>query len=196
MTTYPAARFDHARELVHEYLSGESPPEPLRRLLDALLGGIRELDQERSARERRLERTQLECETDVVTGLLNRFGWQRRLEREEDRARRFGEFGDPVAVLSVRLASAADGHRLALTARVLRDTLRPGDPLARLDGAEFAALLAGASPAAVAELVGRVRAVLPGHATVSWAPLVSSAPLGSSGIESVEGSGERSISAL
>jgi hypothetical protein len=169
MTTSPALRFDHARDLVAEYLAGRHAaagpaPEPLRHLLDMLLGGIRELDRERAERERRLERTQLESETDRLTGLLNAQGWERRLDAERDRHRRFGE---PAAVVSIRHPPDTD---FLPAARTLRSILGPAVILAHPELATFTALLLGADAIHVAVRVRHLRHDLAG-AAVTWSPL-------------------------
>ena len=165
MTTSPVLRFDQARDLVQGYLRTEPAPEPpLRDLLDSLLGGIRELDRERAARERRLERTQLESETDPMTGLLNLQGWQSRLTSEQDRCRRFGE---PAVVVTIDVGPAADPGRAAQS---LRAALRPGAVLARTGPGRFATLLLGPDDAAITGQVQALRAGLVG-ASVTWSPL-------------------------
>lgn len=138
--------------------------EPLLDLLCRMLGDVLTLDLERAAADRRLERTQLEPETDLLTGLLNRHGWLRRLELESARQR---VFGDQVQVVVVRLEGASstrgtgtDDECLRRAARTMRAALRPGDILARLSGNEFRLLVPGASAEAAAGLAGRLRTAL------------------------------------
>src|ERR1700712_717807 len=59
--------------------------EPLLTLLSNLLSCVVDADQATTAARRPLELTTLEAATDAMTGLLNRRGWDRYIEREEDR---------------------------------------------------------------------------------------------------------------
>jgi diguanylate cyclase (GGDEF)-like protein len=131
-----------------------------------LLSSVLEADTAavRSARE--LERAVSEAETDTLTGLLNRRGWERWLAREEDRFRRFG---DPASVVMMDLdglkrVNDTEGHDagdtyLRRTADTLRSVTRRGDPLARLGGDEFA-MVATVGPDDVGPLVARLQGAL------------------------------------
>ncbi len=138
---------------------------PLLSLLGALLSSILEADLGRTRLQRELERAHEEAETDPLTGLLNRRGWDRHLAREEAR---YARFGDPAAVLVIDLdglktINDSEGHeagdRLIVRAgEAIVDALRPTDVVARLGGDEFAVLLANVSPADCESLVDRVLA--------------------------------------
>jgi diguanylate cyclase (GGDEF)-like protein len=140
--------------------------ETLLDLLSSLLSSVLEADTAavRSARE--LERAVSEAETDTLTGLLNRRGWERWLVREEERFRRFG---DPASVVMMDLdglkrINDTDGHdagdaHLRRTADTLGSVTRRGDPLARLGGDEFA-MVATVGPDDVGPLVTRLQAAL------------------------------------
>jgi diguanylate cyclase (GGDEF)-like protein len=108
--------------------------------------------------EQALESAQHAAETDALTGCLNRRGWERALEREEDRCRRHDL---PATVVIVDLDSLKEindgqGHDagddlIRGCARVLRATVRIHDTVARLGGDEFGVLAthsgdAGAPP--------------------------------------------------
>lgn len=146
--------------------AGFATNEKLLDLLSSLLSSVLEADTNavRSARE--LERAVTEAETDSLTGLLNRRGWDRWLAREEERFRRFG---DPASVVMMDLdglkrINDADGHEagdayLRRTAATLRSVIRKEDALARLGGDEFA-VMAAAGPEDAAPLVARLRAAL------------------------------------
>ena len=120
---------------------------PLVRLLARLPGSIVEADLHRLEIERALETTREAANHDPLTGLLNRRGWDARLDTEERRARRYGS---PAAVLVIdldRLKAINDslGHDagdalLVRAADTLLATVRESDAVARVGGDEFAVL--------------------------------------------------------
>jgi diguanylate cyclase (GGDEF)-like protein len=140
--------------------------ETLLDLLSSLLSSVLDADTNavRSARE--LERAVSDAETDTLTGLLNRRGWERWLTREEDRFRRFG---DPASVVMMDLdglkrVNDTEGHDagdayLRRAAETLRSVTRRGDPVARLGGDEFA-MVATVDPDDVSSLVSRLQDAL------------------------------------
>ncbi|WP_373696086.1 sensor domain-containing diguanylate cyclase [Actinomycetospora aurantiaca] len=135
-------------------------------LLSSLLSSVLEADTNTVDSARELERAVSDAETDQLTGLLNRRGWTRWLEREEERFRRFG---DPACVLMMDLdglkqVNDTQGHEagdryLQRTAETLRRATRHGDPLARLGGDEFA-MVATIGPDDAGPLVARLQRVL------------------------------------
>lgn len=140
---------------------------PLLDLLSSMLSAVLEADTAATDAARALELARRDADTDVLTGLLNRRGWERFLRVEEQRYRRFG---DPACVVVLdldHLKSVNDtrGHdagddyiRRAATA--LAGTVRGGDVLARLGGDEFGLLAVGATPEQTVELVGRMERAL------------------------------------
>ncbi len=140
---------------------------PLLRLLTGLLGTVLEADLEHTAIERDLERAELAAETDALTGLLNRRGWDRVLTMEEDRYRRFGDACTVVVVDldDLKVVNDSQGHDagdayLQLAARTLTAAVRPTDVVARLGGDEFGVLLDGVGSERAVSLVQRLQATL------------------------------------
>jgi diguanylate cyclase (GGDEF)-like protein len=140
--------------------------ESLLDLLSSLLSSVLEADTNAVRSARDLERAVSDAETDTLTGLLNRRGWERWLAREEERFRRFG---DPASVVMMDLdglkrVNDTEGHEagdayLRRAAETLRSVTRRGDPVARLGGDEFA-MVATLDPDDVGPLVARLQDAL------------------------------------
>jgi diguanylate cyclase (GGDEF)-like protein len=113
------------------------------RILSTILH--RELDAEESLR--RAERAEAEALVDELTGLFNRRGWERLIEREEARSMRYGH-GATVVMMDVdglKRMNDQHGHTagdrvLIGVAGALRSVIRENDVAARLGGDEFAIL--------------------------------------------------------
>jgi diguanylate cyclase len=145
-----------------EFISHEA----LLDLLSSLLSSVLEADTAATDSARALEQAVTEAETDPLTGLLNRRGWDRWLAREEDRFRRFG---DPACVVMLDLdglkaVNDLQGHDagdryIRRAAAVLRGSVRVGDPVARLGGDEFA-LVAPVAAEDAGRLVDRLQDTL------------------------------------
>ena len=140
---------------------------PLLDLLSGLLSAVLDADLSATAASRELERARREAETDALTGLLNRRGWDRFVEQEEERFRRFGDVASVVVIDLDNLKAVNDvqGHDagdeyIRCAAAALAATVRRDDVLARLGGDEFGIIAVGASPAEAAELVGRAEKAL------------------------------------
>ncbi len=100
------------------------------------------------ASQQLIERVIEDSERDVLTGLLNRRGWERALGVEESRCQRSGCSATVIVVDLDGLKAVNDsrGHAagdafLQRTAGVLRESSRPSDVVARLGGDEFAVLV-------------------------------------------------------
>ena len=158
-------------------LAGELPTiELLGRLLGTLLA--QELD--RQELQGRFERAELDSLTDPLTGVGNRRAWDRLLDAEEARCRRYGS---PASLVSIdldelKLVNDADGHvagdrLLCRAAEVIGSTKRAADVVARLGGDEFGVLAVECDEDAAAVLAERIRHALEaagvrasvGHAT-------------------------------
>jgi len=120
---------------------------PLLEMVAAMLSGVLAAELRAIDAERGRERAQNELEVDTLTGLFNRLGWDRVLELEQQRCRRFG---NPACVVIVDLdglqalneARGRDaGDRLIRrTGKVLSKTVRESDVVARIGGGKFAIL--------------------------------------------------------
>ncbi len=140
---------------------------PLLDLLSSLLSAVLEADMSATSAARELEEARREADTDRLTGLLNRRGWDRFLEVEEQRFRRFGDSACVVVLDLDHLKFVNDtfGHDagddyLRRAAAALAANLRDGDVLARLGGDEFGILAVGASVECTSELVERLEKAL------------------------------------
>jgi diguanylate cyclase (GGDEF)-like protein len=112
--------------------------------------------------------------TDELTGLPNRRAWDDVFERELAAARRHGQ---PLSVAMLDLdhfKAYNDRHGHLAGDGLLRDAaaawlqhLRASDVLARWGGEEFVLLLPGTTAPQAAELVLRLRGLLPDNVTFS-----------------------------
>ena len=138
--------------------------ESLLTLLAHLLGVVLEADLALTEQARLTERAQAEAETDPLTELYNRRGWDRLLVAEEARYRRFA---DPASIVVIDLdqlktvndehGHAAGDELLALTAAMLKGCVREGDLVARLGGDEFGVLAGRSTPEQTEALVVRLK---------------------------------------
>jgi diguanylate cyclase (GGDEF)-like protein len=136
--------------------------QPLLDLLSSLLSAVLDGDLRATAAARELEQARRDADLDVLTGLLNRRGWDRYLQAEEERFRRFGDQACVVVIDLDRLKVVNDtqGHEagdryIQRAAQVLAGTVRDGDVLARLGGDEFGIVAVGATPEQAREMVVR-----------------------------------------
>ncbi|HEX2375096.1 MAG TPA: GGDEF domain-containing protein [Actinomycetota bacterium] len=153
---------------------------PTIELLGRLLAVLLVQEVERQELQRRFELAELDALTDPLTGVGNRRAWDRLLESEEARCRRYGSVASLVAVDLDELKRVNDqqGHGagdrlLRRTAQVIDSTRRAADVVARLGGDEFGVLAVECDESAAKVLAGRLRGALKaagirasvGHAT-------------------------------
>lgn len=120
-------------------------------LLEAKAGLFSALLQElyrTSALVAELEQARVDANTDPLTGLLNRRGWNTQLAREEARCQRYGHTCtlividlDDLKQVNDGLGHCAGDRLIRLTGRLLAETVRQPDVVARIGGDEFAVLL-------------------------------------------------------
>jgi diguanylate cyclase (GGDEF)-like protein/PAS domain S-box-containing protein len=127
--------------------------------LDGVFDGFVGISQDITMQRREQERLAHLAERDPLTGLLNRAGFEQRLQQQ----RAQGE-GDELALLYIdldhfkaindTLGHAAGDQLLQGLAARLQRAVRSTDLVARLGGDEFAILLAGVCDRAIAKEVG------------------------------------------
>jgi diguanylate cyclase (GGDEF)-like protein len=120
---------------------------PLFDLIAQMLSYVLQAELKTAEQIRKAERFEVEALCDSVTGLFNRRAWDRLIDLEEERCKRYGH---PSAVLMIdlndlKITNDTLGHsagdeliqRMALT---LKDIVRSNDIVSRLGGDEFAVL--------------------------------------------------------
>jgi diguanylate cyclase (GGDEF)-like protein len=143
---------------------------PMVELLGALLSSILKAELDATAALRRAERAEAESEIDPMTGLYNRRGWNRLLDAEEARCRRYGHPAcvvaidlDGLKIVNDRFGLGAGDGLICKTANALRSAARESDVLARLGGDEFAVIGTQCNANETGRLVERLRAALATH---------------------------------
>ena len=126
----------------------------------AVLGTYQDIT-ERKAAEDELVR---QAHRDDLTGLVNRRGLLEELQHlQSGRRRRFAVVAfdlDHFKHVNDALGRAVGDQVLAVFARRLVNSVRPGDVVARLEGALFAVLMMGVEPRALESTVGRLLAAV------------------------------------
>src|SRR5204862_1518345 len=108
--------------------------------------------------------------TDPLTGLANYRSLAESLEREIERARRYGQ---PLSLITLDLdhlktindehGHDAGDHAIRLVAQVLKGAVRSFEIVARQGGDEFAVLLPNTNAPEAARLAKRLRAEVASH---------------------------------
>ncbi|MFA5631578.1 MAG: sensor domain-containing diguanylate cyclase [Porticoccaceae bacterium] len=137
---------------------------PLIELIAGLLASLLAVEQRASRMARLYEQVQEVANTDVLTGIFNRRGWQDSLAREEARAQRYGS---PCSVFVIDLdelkfINDTQGHDqgdelLRRAALCLRAAVRSGDFVARIGGDEFAVLAVECNKSQAAVVAENIR---------------------------------------
>lgn len=153
---------------------------PLLELLGRLLGMVLAADRDRDRIELAAQHDRLAAETDSLTGVLSRRGWDALVVAEEERQQRYA---DPLIVVvadldGLKALNDGQGHAegdeyLRRAAKALSGGVRDSDPVARLGGDEFVVLLRDTTIADAPSRVQRLRAALEVEgvsASLGWAP--------------------------
>lgn len=154
---------------------------PLLQLLGQLLTMVLAANRQRDEADRAASTARTEADIDVLTGLLNRRGWERLVHAESTR---FSRIGDPTVVAMIdldRLKAINDdqGHDagddyIRSAGAALRDAVRGNDLVARLGGDEFGVLMTDCTEAQAGSRIERLydslaRSDVAG--SVGWAPI-------------------------
>ncbi len=154
---------------------------PVLQLFGQLLTMVLAANRARTAAARELDVARSDAETDPLTGLLNRRGWERAVDEE---SRRFGQLGDPTVVVMMdldrlKLINDEQGHEagdryISAAGQALRQAVRGSDVVARLGGDEFGVLMADCTELMAQGRIARLYEQLEAHGvagSVGWAPI-------------------------
>jgi diguanylate cyclase (GGDEF)-like protein len=140
---------------------------PLVELLAAMLSSVLSAELRAVETKRHVERVRSEAETDALTKLYNRRGWDRLVDAEEHRCRRYGQ---PACVIAIDLdglksvndsaGHAAGDELLRRAASAIRTTVRETDVVARVGGDEFVVLGVECDESDADSLLRRIRSGL------------------------------------
>ncbi len=138
--------------------------ELLAQLLAQLLGSILAADLAALEQSRLIELMRTDCMTDQLTGLCNRRAWEKAIELEEARARRYGT---PYCVFIADLdglkhINDTQGHAqgdllIKQAAQCFETAVRKCDLIARLGGDEFGVLAIDCARESSIDLLDRLR---------------------------------------
>lgn len=153
--------------------------QPLIELLSRQLATLFEFENQFEREQRLRERIEAEAMLDDMTGVYNRNGWQKLIEKEEQRCHRYGH---TAGILIIDLDDLKDindseGHGagdalLHKAAKLLQQCNRASDIIARLGGDEFGILGVEMNSKQTEALGERVQQALTSgdiNASVGWA---------------------------
>lgn len=139
-------------------------------VLSAVAGAEWEVEVQTSradAASKRADLVEVEALTDALTGVANRRAWDRALEAEERRRRRYDGTAAVIVVDLDELKQVNDtqGHLygdlvLRMASRVIQQTSRESDLVARTGGDEFAVLALNCEEPQLRILLSRLRTAL------------------------------------
>lgn len=137
--------------------------EPLLELTARMLSTILGAELRAEAEARRAQFAEEKAETDSLTGVFNRRGWDRFLRTEEARCRRYGHNASVFSIDLDHLKQVNDtfGHNtgdamLIATAEALSQSTRESDVVARVGGDEFAILAVHCDQTTTDDIVDRL----------------------------------------
>jgi len=140
---------------------------PLVEMVAKMLSGVLAAELRAVNAERQKERNPTEAETDTLTDLLNRHGWDRMLQIEGERCRRYCNSAFVVLVdldglqkINESLGQSAGDKLIRRTAKVLCKNVRETDVVARLAGDKFGILGIPGNPATAELILGHIRKAL------------------------------------
>ncbi len=174
------APHDTTGAVVGTELPADAAPREVQ-LVCRLLGEIVHLRRRAHRNARRQRRLAVLADTDPLTGLLNRRGWQGALHALRRRHATIASHCLLILDLDhFKRINDSSGYATgdAVLARVgvtLRHAVRAGDVVARLGGDEFGVLLANVEPAATTIIVERLRSSISSLAGPASDPLAASA---------------------
>ena len=123
------------------------------KLIDSLVERLQAAEETVAAQRQRIADLESLSITDELTGLLNRRGFQRELDRALERAKRRQETGllllgdiDGFKTINDRFGHGIGDAALEAAATALARGIRRNDAAARIGGDEFAVLVADTSP--------------------------------------------------
>lgn len=139
----------------------------LKQRYDELLGKVSQMEQEAEQVKHRIEEEQLKARTDPLTGLPNRYAYDRHILNELERWERYKVvFSLCVADLDFfKQVNDEYGHLagdkvLRLMARILEKNLRKIDIVTRFGGEEFVIIMPSTDGASATQAVEKVRKVI------------------------------------
>ncbi len=154
---------------------------PILQLLGQLLTMVLAANRERDLSATEIAAARRDAETDILTGLTNRRGWERLVAHHNER---FARLGDPTVVAMIdldmlKVINDEQGHEagddyIRRAGAVLRASVREGDVVARLGGDEFGLLLVDCTEAMAEHFVRRLYGELDAAGvagSVGWAPI-------------------------
>jgi diguanylate cyclase len=140
---------------------------PLVEMIAKMLSGVLAAELRAVEAERAKERAPIEADTDALTGLFNRRAWDRMLQIEEERCKRYGDPAylvlmnlDGLQTINNTLGHDSGNKLIRRTAKVIRKNVRESDLVARLGGDEFGVLGTPCNAATAEQIVQRVRKAL------------------------------------